>query len=123
MLTLLLLVIVFAQRTLINHEGFPRTSMDPLSVILSTVGLVPLLYGLSSFASSDNAALCVGMMVVGLVLVGLFVYAHKMRTPSPGKAHLSAATGALAKPAAPAAAESADADAPADAAAGAEAAE
>ena len=68
------LVIVFAQRTLINHEGFPRTSMDPLSVILSTVGLVPLLYGLSSFASSDNAALCAGMMVVGLVLVGLFAW-------------------------------------------------
>lgn len=67
-------VIVLAQRTLINHEGFPRTSMDPLSVILSTLGLVPLLYGLSSFASSDNVALCAGMMVVGLVLVGLFAW-------------------------------------------------
>lgn len=68
------LVILFAQRTLINHEGFPRTSMDVPSVVLSTVGLVPLLYGLSSFASSDNAALCVAMMVVGLVLVGLFAW-------------------------------------------------
>lgn len=66
------LVIVFAQRTLINREGFPRTSMDPLSVVLSTLGLVPLLYGLSSFASSSNVALCVGMMVVGVVLIGLF---------------------------------------------------
>lgn len=67
-----ILVIVFAQRTLINHEGFPRTSMDPLSVILSTFGLVLLLYGLSSFASSSNVVLCAAMMVVGIVLVGLF---------------------------------------------------
>lgn len=76
------LVILFAQRTLINHEGFPRTSMDPLSVILSTVGLVPLLYGLSSFASSDNAVLCVGMMVVGLALVGLFAW-HQFKLDEP----------------------------------------
>ena len=34
-------VIVLAQRTLINHEGFPRTSMDPLSVILSTWTWMP----------------------------------------------------------------------------------
>ena len=63
------------------------------------------------------------LLFIALVLVGLFVYAHKMRTPSPGKARLSAATGAVAQPAAPAAEESADADAAADAAAGAEAAE
>ena len=68
------LVIVFAQRTLINREGFPRTSMDLLSVVLSTLGLVPLLYGLSSFASSSNVGLCVGMMVVGVVLIGLFAW-------------------------------------------------
>ena len=63
------------------------------------------------------------LLFIVLVLVGLFVYAHKMRTPSPGKARLPAATGAVAEQAAPAAEESADADAPADAAAGAEAAE
>lgn len=66
------LVIVFAQRSLVNYEGFPRTSMDLPSVALSSLGLVALLYGLSSFASSSYAGLCAALVVIGIVLVGLF---------------------------------------------------
>ena len=68
------LVIVFAWRALVNHDGFPRTTMDPLSVVLSTLGLVALLYGLSSFTSSSNVALCACLMAAGVVLVGLFAW-------------------------------------------------
>lgn len=69
---LAVLVMLFASRALINHEGFPRTSADVVSVVFSSLGLASLLYGLSSFASSSNAALCAVLIVVGLVLVVLF---------------------------------------------------
>ena len=66
-------VIVLAVAVLRNYGDFKRTTFDKLSVVLSSVGLVCLLYGLSTFASSDNLALTAGLVVVGLVLVGLFV--------------------------------------------------
>ncbi len=68
-----LIVILLSHRFLINQEGFPRTSLDTVSVAYSTIGLVLLLYGLSSFASTDHVWLCVILMVVGAVFVGLFV--------------------------------------------------
>ena len=63
------------------------------------------------------------LLIIVLVLVGLFVYAHRMRTPSPGKARLPDSGGAVAEQAAPAAQAPADENATADAAPGAEAAE
>ena len=67
------LIILFAARALKNREGFPRTSADAPSIIFSSIGLASLLYGLSSFASSDHVELCVALMVIGLIFVGLFV--------------------------------------------------
>lgn len=67
------LIILFAARSLRNREGFPRTSADALSIIFSSIGLAALLYGLSSFASSDHVEVCVALMVIGLIFVGLFV--------------------------------------------------
>ncbi len=67
------IVILFAAKTLVNYEGFPRTSADLPSIVLSTLGLASLLYGLSSFASSSNTLLCVILIAVGFILVGLFV--------------------------------------------------
>lgn len=67
------LIILFAARSLKNREGFPRTSADALSIIFSSIGLAALLYGLSSFASSDHVEVCVALMVIGLIFVGLFV--------------------------------------------------
>lgn len=68
------LIVLFAARALKNREGFPRTSADALSIIFSSIGLASLLYGLSSFASSDQVELCVALIVLGLVFVGLFVH-------------------------------------------------
>lgn len=70
---LAIIVIAFAALTLVNYDGFPRTSADALSIVLSTLGLASLLYGLSSFASSSHAGLCAAFVVIGAVLVGLFV--------------------------------------------------
>lgn len=68
-----ILIILFALRSLKNREGFPRTSADVASIVFSSIGLASLLYGLSSFASSDHVELCVALMVVRVVFVALFV--------------------------------------------------
>lgn len=56
-----------------NYGNFERTSLDIPSVVLSSLGLVCLLYGLSSFSSSANVALTAGLVAVGTVLLALFV--------------------------------------------------
>lgn len=70
---LTLVVIVFATIVLKNQGNFERTDFDFLSVVLSTLGLLSLLYGLSSFASSPNITVPIVMIIVGIVIVALFV--------------------------------------------------
>lgn len=67
------LVIVLSIALLRNYGDFKRTSFDKLSVLLSSIGLVCLLYGLSTFASSENLLVTGALIVIGLVFVGLFV--------------------------------------------------
>lgn len=75
-------VIAVAIGVLRNYGDFARAPFDALSVALSTVGLVCLLYGLSTFASSTNMALTLGLMAMGLVLCGLYVR-RQTRLPEP----------------------------------------
>ncbi|MGN0301901.1 MAG: DHA2 family efflux MFS transporter permease subunit [Anaerotardibacter sp.] len=56
-----------------NKTGFEPSNFDKPSVILLVLGMLPLLYGLSSFSSSENIALTAGLIVVGLVLLAFFV--------------------------------------------------
>lgn len=72
--TITLIILLIASFTLKNYRQFKRTTFDPLSVCLSTLGLLGLLYGLSSFSSSDNYLLTGGLVVVGLVLLGFYIY-------------------------------------------------
>lgn len=67
------LVLVAAAFALKNYGDFARTTFDKLSVLLSSVGLVCLLYGLSSFTSSDNLVVTLVLIVGGLVLITLYV--------------------------------------------------
>lgn len=67
------LVLLGAIFILKNYGDFERTSFDKLSVLLSSVGLVCLLYGLSSFTSSDNLAVTGALIVAGIVLSALYV--------------------------------------------------
>lgn len=71
---LALIVIITSITTLKNFEGFDRARFDMLSVILLALGMVALLYGLSTFTSTTNPAISVGLMVVGAVVLGLFSY-------------------------------------------------
>lgn len=79
-LSALIAVVGFA--VLKNYGDFKRVTFDPLSVALTTAGLVCLLYGLSSFSSSDNLALTGALIVVGAVLMVLYVHRQfKLETP------------------------------------------
>lgn len=68
-----LVVILVSAFTLKNYGDFARTTFDALSVALSSVGLVCLLYGLSTFAHSDNLLVTFALIAAGLLLVGLYV--------------------------------------------------
>ena len=72
-------VIVLAVVVLRNYGNFARAPFDKLSVVLSTVGLVCVLYGLSTFASSDNMAVTAGLIAV---LCALYVR-RQLTLPEP----------------------------------------
>ncbi|MEC4273718.1 MDR family MFS transporter [Adlercreutzia sp. R25] len=80
--TLGVVVVVLAFFLLRNYGNFARTTFDKLSVALSTVGLVCLLYGLSTFASTSNMALTLALIAVGIVLVALYVR-RQLKLPEP----------------------------------------
>lgn len=75
-------VVILAVAVLKNYGSFEKAPFDKLSVALSTVGLVSLLYGLSTFASTENMAVTAALIVVGLVLMGLYVR-RQMTMPEP----------------------------------------
>lgn len=66
------LIVAVAWFALENYGSFKRSKFDALSVVLSTVGLLSLLYGLSTFSSSTNHAVTAALVVVGIVVVGLY---------------------------------------------------
>ncbi len=69
------LVVIGAAKAVKPYGDFKRSRFDVPSFLLSTFGLVCLLYGLSSLSSSTNLALNIGLIVVGVVL--LFAYAQR----------------------------------------------
>ena len=76
------LIVVSGFIALKNYGDFKRVTFDPASVALTTVGLVCLLYGLSTFASSDNLALTAALIVIGAALMVLYVRRQlKLETP------------------------------------------
>ena len=66
-------VIVHTFALLRNREGFERTSFDVPSIVLSSFGMLGLLYGLSTVTSSDTPWVSALLMVVGLALLVVFV--------------------------------------------------
>lgn len=79
---LALLVIALSALTLRNHGNFRRLSFDPPSVILATFGLACLLYGLSTFATSDNMASIILLIAIGLALLAFYVR-RQFKLPEP----------------------------------------
>ena len=68
------IIVACAAKMLKPYGEFRRSRFDLLSVVLSTCGLICLLYGLSSVSSSTNLGLTVGLIVAGIALVGLYAY-------------------------------------------------
>ena len=66
------LVVLYALKTVKPYGDFKRSRFDVASFLLSTIGLICLLYGLSSLSSSTNLALNIGLIVVGVVLLGVY---------------------------------------------------
>lgn len=75
-------VIVGAFVALRDTFTFERTGFDKLSVVLSSCGLLALLYGLSSVTSTQTPWLQVVLMTAGLVLMVLFVR-RQLKLPTP----------------------------------------
>lgn len=67
------LILVAAIANLENYGNFERTTFDKPSVVLSTLGLVALLYGFSSFTSSDNVVIPLILIVIGIGICAIFV--------------------------------------------------
>lgn len=68
------IIVACAAKMLKPYGEFKRSRFDLLSVVLSTCGLICLLYGLSSVSSSTNLGFTVGLIVAGIALVGLYAY-------------------------------------------------
>lgn len=67
-----LLVLLAATKVLGKGPRFEATTFDKISVVLSTIGLVALLYGLSSFTRSDNTAAVLALIIGGVILLAIF---------------------------------------------------
>ncbi|MDO4539191.1 MAG: MFS transporter, partial [Coriobacteriales bacterium] len=65
-------VLVLTLALLTNREGFERTSFDVASIVLSSFGMLGLLYGLSTCTSSETPWVSVLLMIVGIVMLGVF---------------------------------------------------
>lgn len=70
--TLSFAVVAVALGVLANNDNFERGRFDLLSVVLSTVGLVCLLYGFSTFSSAENHLVTAALVLVGAVVVALY---------------------------------------------------
>ncbi len=70
---LALAIVLVSAVVLKNTDNFKRTKFDFLSVVLSTVGLLSLLYGLSTFSSAENHAITAALIIVGLVILAVYV--------------------------------------------------
>lgn len=75
-------VFLVSLRGLGAHTDFEKTTFDPFSVVLSSLGLVALLYGLSSFSSASIVAVPLALIVAGVALMAMFVV-RQLKLPVP----------------------------------------
>ena len=66
-------VIIAAKKALSDQGPFDPATFDKPSVVLLAIGMVGLLYGLSSFASSENVLIPIVLMIVGIIFMAFFV--------------------------------------------------
>ncbi|MDO4177334.1 MAG: DHA2 family efflux MFS transporter permease subunit [Bacillota bacterium] len=76
------IVILLAVAVLKNMEGFEKSSFDLPSVILSSLGLLGILYGLSTFSEPGKRLMSVGVIVAGIIILTGFAR-RQMRLQKP----------------------------------------
>ncbi|MCR5845344.1 MAG: multidrug efflux MFS transporter [bacterium] len=79
---LAVLLLIIGAIWLPNQEGFERVHFDGPSVVLSSIGLASLLYGLSSFTSTSRPWISVAFIVVGTIIV-LFYGRRQFKLENP----------------------------------------
>lgn len=70
---LALVVVIAATIALKSFEGFDRTTFDALSVVVLTIGMVCLLYGIATSTSSEMVLVPIALIVVGIAVLYLFI--------------------------------------------------
>ncbi|MBQ9691345.1 MAG: DHA2 family efflux MFS transporter permease subunit, partial [Eggerthellaceae bacterium] len=79
---LAVIIIIASLFILKNQDVFKATNFDIASVLMSSVGLFTLLYGLSHVTSSQIVAIPLAMIIVGVVVMILFLLRQR-RLESP----------------------------------------
>lgn len=83
--TVLVLVVILLAAILIpkdSKEGLANTSLDPLSVVLSTFGFGGLLYGFSAFGSTGFSIPTIVITIIGgICVVWFFIRQTKLEVP------------------------------------------
>ena len=75
-------VLVVGFFKLSNYGEFDEAPFDVPSVALSSLGLLCMLYGFSTFSTTDNIIATLALIAVGVVLMGFFVSRQlKLETP------------------------------------------
>lgn len=69
---LALVIFIVGMAALRDFEGFEKSTFDLPSVILSSLGLLGILYGLSTFSEPERRIMSVIMIAVGLVIIAFF---------------------------------------------------
>ncbi len=66
------IILVVSIFCLQNYDKIRRSKFDAFSVVLSTVGLFSLLYGISTFSSTENHLITAALIIMGIVMMGLY---------------------------------------------------
>lgn len=67
-----ILVVLYAAKAVKPYGDFKRSRFDVPSFLLSTIGLICLLYGLSSLSSSTNLVVNIVLIIVGVALLATY---------------------------------------------------
>ena len=72
MMAIGIVLLVLAIAFVTDYEGFEGYGLDIPSVVLMSLGMVCLLYGISSSTSASSIVLPIALIVVGIVVLALF---------------------------------------------------
>ena len=76
------IVDLFAFKFLTNFDNFEEVPFDAPSVAMLLVGMLSLLYGISSSTTAENIAVPIVLIVAGLIILGIFCKRQlKLETP------------------------------------------